>query len=83
MARASKTKALLASAVIEDLTRLVEQRGDLPVPIGLGRTLTTPNRPKVVAAVREGRAKTAFLRHRPLPSDFDTTLVTLFSRRPQ
>lgn len=68
----SKTKARMATAVIEDLTRLVEQHGDLPVMIGKGHTLTTPPRPKVMAAVREERIKTMFICHRPLLSDFNT-----------
>lgn len=75
MARTSRTKALKATAVIKDLTRLVELYGDLPVMIGLGHTLTTPSRPKVMAAVREERVKTEFLCHRPLLTDFDTTPV--------
>lgn len=68
----SRNKALMASAVIEDLTRLVERNGDLPVLVGAGHTLTTPGHPKVVRAVREERVKTMFLCHRPLLSDFDT-----------
>ena len=72
MARTRKPKALMATTVIEDLTRLVEQHGDLPVLVGLGHTLTTPDRPKVTEAVREKRVKTEFICHRPLLSDFDT-----------
>ena len=75
MARTSKTKALTAVAVIEDLTRLVERYGDLPVVIGQGHTLTTPNRPKVMAAVREEHVKTMFICHRPLLADSETTPV--------
>jgi hypothetical protein len=75
VARTSGTKALKATAVIEDLTRLVELHGDLPVVIGLGHTLTTPSRPKVMAVVREERVKTEFLCHRPLLSDLVTTPV--------
>lgn len=75
MARTSKNKALMATAIIKDLTRLVEQHGDLPVLIGLGHTLTTPGRPKVMAAVREEHVKTQFMCHRPLLSDLDTTPV--------
>lgn len=74
----SRNKALMATAVIKDLTRLVEQHGDLPVLVGLGHTLTTPNRPKVMEAVPEERVKTTFLCHRPLLNDFDTTPVILF-----
>lgn len=77
MARASKAEALMASTVIEDLTRLVEHHGDLPVVIGLGHTLTAPNRPKVTAAVREERVETMFICHRPLLSDSKTTPVIL------
>lgn len=75
MARTSKAKALMATTMIEDLTHLVEQHGDLPVLIGLGHTLTTPGRPKVMAAVREEHVKTQFICHRPLLSDFDTTPI--------
>lgn len=75
MTRTSKNKALMATTMIEDLTRLVERHGDLPVLIGLGHTLTTPYRPKVMAAVREEHVKTTFLCHRPLLSDFDTIPV--------
>lgn len=71
----SKNKALMATALIEDLTRLVEQNGDLPVLMGHGHTLMTPYRPKVVRAVREERVKTMFVCHRPLLNDFDTTPV--------
>lgn len=71
----SKNKALMATAVIEDLTRLVEQHGDLPVLVGFGHTLMTPHRPKVMEAVREKRTKTMFVCHRPLLSDFDTTPI--------
>lgn len=71
----SKSKALMASAMIEDLTRLVEQHGDLPVLIGRGHTLWTPPKPRVMRAVREEHIKTMFLCHRPLLSDFDTTPV--------
>lgn len=67
--------ALMATTMIEDLTRLVEQHGDLPVLIGLGHTLTTPCRPKVMAAVREERVKTTFLCHRPLLGNRETTPV--------
>lgn len=75
MTHASKNKALMATALIEDLTRLVEQHGDLPVLIGPGSTLTTPYRPKAMAAVKEERVKTTFLCHRPLLSDIDTMPV--------
>lgn len=71
----SRNKALMASALIEDLTRLVEQHGDLPVLVGHGHTLMTPYRPKVMAAVAEEHVKTEFICHRPLLSDFDTTPV--------
>lgn len=75
MARTSETEGLMATTVIEDLTRLVEQHGDLPVLIGLGHTLTTPNRPRVMAAVREEFVKTEFICHRPLLNDRDTIPV--------
>ena len=71
----SGNKALMASALIEDLTRLVEQNGDLPVLVGAGSTLETPDRPKVTNAVREERVKTTFLCYRPLLSDLDTIPV--------
>lgn len=71
----SKNKALMATALIEDLTRLVEQHGDLPVLMGHGHTLMTPYQPKVMQAVREERVKTMFVCHRPLLNDFDTTPV--------
>lgn len=71
----SKNKALMASALIEDLTRLVEQNGDLPVMIGLGHILEAPARPKVMRAVREEHVKTMFVCHRPLLTDFDTIPV--------
>lgn len=70
-----KNEALMATTLIEDLTQLVEQHGDLPVLIGLGSYLTTPSRPKVMPAVREKRVKTEFACHRPLLSDFDTIPV--------
>ena len=42
----SKNKALMATALIKDLTQLVERHGDLPVLIGRGHILndldTTP-----------------------------------------
>lgn len=75
MERTSMNKAMMATALIADLTRLVEQHGDLPVLIGLGSTLTTPFRPKVTAAVKEERVKTEFLCRRPLLSDLDTIPV--------
>lgn len=75
MARTSKTKALMATTMIEDLTRLVERHGDLPVLVGRGHTLQTPHHPKVMAAVREEHVKTMFICHRPLLQDFDTTPV--------
>lgn len=75
MTRTSNTKALMATTMIEDLTRLVEQHGDLPVLVGLGHSLITPDRPKVAEAVPERRVKTEFLCHRPLLSDFDTIPV--------
>lgn len=71
----SKNMALMASALIEDLTRLVEQHGDLPVLVGNGHTLMTPDRPKVANAVREERVKTTFLCHRPLLADINTIPV--------
>lgn len=75
MAHTSKNGALMATALIEDLARLVEQHGDLPVLIGLGRAPTTPYRPKVMAAVREEHVKTSFLCHRPLLSERETIPV--------
>lgn len=71
----SRNKALMASALIEDLTWLVDQHGDLPVLVGAGRTLTTPDRPKAVSAVKEERVKTTFVCHRPLPNDINTIPV--------
>lgn len=68
-------KALMATTLIKDLTRLVEQHGDLPVLTGRGHTLVTPDHPKVMAAVREEHVKTMFICHRQLLSDFDTTPV--------
>lgn len=65
----SKAKALMATTMIEDLTRLVEQHGDLPVLVGLGHTLVTPRRPEVAEAVREERVVTEFICHRPLLAD--------------
>lgn len=37
----SRNKALMASELIEHLTQLVEQHGDLPVLLGPGHTLET------------------------------------------
>lgn len=71
----NRDKALMATEMIEDLTQLVEQHGDLPVLVGFGHTLTTPHRPKVMAAVPEEHVKTTFVCHRPLLKDFDTTPV--------
>ncbi len=71
----SKSKALMATALIGDLARLVEQHGDLPVLTGHGHTLITPYRPRVVQAVEEECAKTMFICHRPLLNDFDTIPV--------
>lgn len=74
----SKTKALMATTLIKDLTQLVEQHGDLPVLMGCGHDLITPIRPKVMAAVREERIKTEFACHRPLLSDFKTIPIIHF-----
>lgn len=71
----NKGKPLMATALIEDLTRLVEQHGDMPVLTGYGHTLMTPYRPKVTQAVRDGEVKTMFVCHRPLLKDFDTIPV--------
>ena len=71
----SRNKALTATKLIEDLTRLVEQHGDLPVLVGFGHTLMTPRQPKVMDVVREEHVKTTFVCHRPLLNDFDTTPV--------
>lgn len=71
----SKNRALMASTLIEDLTRLVEQHGDLPVLVGHGHTLMTPYRPKVIPAVAEECVGIDFVCHRPLLSDFVTTPV--------
>lgn len=71
----SRDKALMASALIEDLTRLVEQHGDLPVLVGAGHTLTTPDRPKVASAVTEEHVKTTFMCHRPLLCDINAIPV--------
>lgn len=65
----------MASTLIEDLTRLVEQHGDLPVLVGAGHTLMTPDSPKVEEAVREERTKTMFVCHRPLLNDTNTIPV--------
>lgn len=71
----SRNKALMASALIEDLTQLVEQHGDLPVLVGAGHTLMTPDRPKVASAVMEEHVKTTLICHRPLLCDTDTMPV--------
>lgn len=71
----SRNKALMATTLIKDLTRLVEQHGDLPVLAGQGHTLMTPERPKVMAAVSEEHVKTMFICHRKLLNDFDTTPI--------
>lgn len=76
-------KAMMASTVIEDLTRLVEQHGDLPVLVGFGHTLLTPLSPKVVPAVRETRVRTMFVCHRPLLSDTGTMPVIHLGWQPQ
>ncbi len=68
-------KALMATTLIEDLTRLVEEHGDLPVMVGMGRILMTPYRPKVMNAVWDKRVKTGFVCHRPLLNDLKTTPV--------
>lgn len=68
-------KALMATALIEDLTRLVEQHGDLPVMVGSDHTLTSPTRPKVMRVVREERVKTSFVCYRQLLNDFSTIPV--------
>lgn len=70
-----KNKALMATTLIKDLTRLVEQYGDLPVLTGQGRTLLTPKRPKVMAAVSDEHVKMTFICHRRLLNDFDTTPI--------
>lgn len=75
----SKNKALMATALIEDLTRLVERHGDLPVVVGPGHTLTTPARPEVLRVVREEHVKTMFACHRQLLGDFDTVPVILLT----
>lgn len=68
-------KALMAAALTKDLTRLVEQHGDLPVMVGSDHTLTAPAHPKVMRAVREERVKTSFMCYRQLLSDFNTIPV--------
>ena len=70
-----KNKALMATTLIKDLARLVEQHGDLPVLAGMGHTPLTPERPKVMAAVSDEHVKRTFICHRPFLSDFDTTPV--------
>lgn len=75
VAHTSSNKALMATTLIEDLPRLVEQHGDLPALAGQGRTPMTPEHPKVMAAVEEEHVKTTFIRHRQLLSDFDTTPI--------
>lgn len=79
----SGNKALMATTMIKDLTRLVEQHGDLPVLMGAGHTPIAPHRPKVMRAVREEHMKTMFVCHRPLLSDFDTTPVIHLGWHPQ
>lgn len=71
----SRHNVLMATAMIEELTRLVEQHGDLPVVMGHGHTLTTPYPPKVMEVVVEERVKTMFVCHRPLLNDFKKTPV--------
>lgn len=70
-----KSKALMATAPIKDLTRPVEQHGDLPVMAGSGHTLTAPTHPKVMRAGREEHVKTSFMCYRQLPNDFSTIPV--------
>ena len=70
-----RNKALMASAVIERLTQLIEQHGDLPVMVGRGHTLTTPPLPKVMRVVQEEHIKTMFICHRQLLNDFVTIPV--------
>ena len=70
-----KNKALMATTMIEDLTRLVEQHGDLPVVMGSGHDLITPYRPEVMEAVVVEQVKTEFVCHRPFLSDFETIPV--------
>lgn len=70
-----REKTLMATTLIEDLARLVEQHGDLPVLTVRGRTLTTPERPEVMAAVEEEHVKTMFICHRRLLRDYDTTPI--------
>lgn len=65
-------KALMATALIKDLTRLVEQHGDLPVVMGTGHTLMAPLRPKVLRVVSDEHVKTTFICHRQLLCDLDT-----------
>ena len=67
----SKSKALMATTLIEDLTRLIEQHGDLPVLVGHGHTLDSPSKPRVMSVVREERVKTRFVCHRPLLNDLN------------
>lgn len=71
----SRNKALMATTLIEDLTQLVEQHGDLPVLVGSGHTLITPYRPKVMGAVRDEHVRTQFVCHRPLLSNIRTIPV--------
>lgn len=71
----SKNKALMATAMIEELTQLVEQHGDLPVVVGCGHILERPYSIKVAQAVREEHVKTMFVCHRPLLRDLDTISV--------
>lgn len=68
-------KAMMASTLIEHLTQLVDECGDLPVVVGFGHTLMTPSRPEVRDAVVDERVKTEFVCHRPLLNDFETTPV--------
>jgi hypothetical protein len=71
----SKNEGLKATTLIEDLRKLVEQYGDLPVVVGHGHTLMTPTRPKAMEAAVDERVKMDFVCHRPLLNDFKTTPV--------
>ena len=65
-------KALMASALVKELAKLIEEHGDLPVLIGRGHVLKTPPAPRVMNVVREEHVKTMYICHRPLLNDFDT-----------
>lgn len=76
VAHTGNNKALMGAAPLEDPTRLVERRGDLPAMAGSGRTLTAPAHQKVMRAVPEERVKTSFMCYRQLLNASSTAPVT-------